>query len=303
MAAVGGLPATQTVEGRERYQVNVRYARDYRDSIDTLKKVLVPTRTGTQVPITEVADIEFRTGAPMIRNEDGQLVGFVFVDIKGDVGVADYVAQAKQVVAEQVALPAGYRLGWAGQFQHFERAKARLQWVVPATLLAVFLLLYLHRGRFSDTLFVLSAMPFALMGSVWLLFALDYKLSVAVWVGMIAMAGLAAELGLLMLHYLDYALSEAQERVSHMSRALFYEEVALGAAQRIRPMLMTGLALTLSLLPVLVSDGTGADVMKRIAAPMVGGTASALIVVLLVFPALFVLWKAPGISRRHKWSS
>jgi len=299
MAAVGGMPATQTVEGRERYQVNVRYARDYRDSIENLEKVLVPTRTGTQVPITEVADINFRTGPPMIRNEDGQLVGFVFVDIKGDLGVADYVTQAKQVVAEQVALPAGYRLGWAGQFQYFERAKAKLQWVVPATLLAVFLLLYLHRGRFSDTLFVLSAMPFALMGSIWLLFILDYKLSVAVWVGMIAMAGLAAELGLLMLHYLDHALSETKARVPHMSPSLLFEEVALGAAQRIRPMLMTGLALSISLVPILMSDGTGADVMKRIAAPMVGGTASAMVAVLLVFPALFVLWKLPSINPQN----
>lgn len=308
MAAVGGLPATQTVEGRERYQVNVRYARDYRDSIENLEKVLVPTKTGTSfpyaegsVPITEVADINFRTGAPMIRNEDGQLVGFVFVDIKGDLGVADYVTQAKQVLAEQVTLPAGYRLGWAGQFQYFERAKAKLQWVVPATLMAVFLLLYLHRGRFSDTLFVLSAMPFALMGSIWLLFILDYKLSVAVWVGMIAMAGLAAELGLLMLHYLDHALDDAQTRVPHMSSSLLFEEVALGAAQRIRPMLMTGLALSISLIPILMSTGTGADVMKRIAAPMVGGTVSAMIAVLLVFPALFVLWKSPGIRRQHHW--
>lgn len=296
MAAVGGIPATQTLEGRERYQVNVRYARDYRDSIDALEKVLVPTKTGTQVPITEVANIEFRTGAPMIRNEDGQLVGFVFVDIKGDLGVADYVAQAKQVIDQKVALPAGYRLGWAGQFQYFERAKAKLQWVIPTTLFAVFLLLYLHRGRFSDTLFVLSAMPFALMGSIWLLFALDYKLSVAVWVGMIAMAGLAAELGLLMLHYLDHALIEAKKRNPSMSHKVFFEEVALGASQRIRPMLMTGLALSMSLLPVLMSDGTGADVMKRIAAPMVGGTASALLMVLLVFPALFVLWKLPSIG-------
>ncbi len=295
MAAVGGMPATQTVEGRERYQVMVRYARDYRDSIDNLEKVLVPTKTGTQVPITEVADIEFRTGAPMIRNEDGQLVGFVFVDLKGDLGVADYVKQARQVVTDQVALPAGYRLGWAGQFQYFERAKAKLQWVIPSTLLAVILLLYLHRGRFSDTLFVLTAMPFALMGAIWLLYLLDYKLSVAVWVGMIAMAGLAAEMGLLMLHYLDHGLSDAQAKVPHMSRALLYEEVALGAAQRIRPMLMTSLTLAISLIPILLSDGTGADVMKRIAAPMVGGTASAMVVVLLVFPALFVLWKSPRI--------
>lgn len=297
MAAVGGMPATQTVEGRERYQVNVRYARDYRDSIATLEKVLIPTKTGTQVPITEVADIVSRTGAPMIRNEDGQLVGFVFVDIKGDIGVADYVAQAKLAVTESVAIPAGYRLAWAGQYQYFERAKARLMWVVPATLLAVFFLLYLHRGRISETLFVLSAMPFALMGSFWLLFALNFKLSVAVWVGMIAMAGLAAEMGLLMLHYLDHSFQQRPAQKVGTTHLDFFEDVAQGAAQRIRPMLMTSLTLLISLIPVMLSDGTGADVMKRIAAPMVGGTASALIAVLLVFPALFVIWKLPTLNR------
>lgn len=297
MAAMGGVAATQTVEGRERYNVQVRYDRSYRQSIADLERLLIPTPTGATLPITEVADIAFRTGAPMIRNEDGQLVGFVFVDLKSDVGVADYVAQAKDVVADKVALPSGYRLGWAGQFQYFERAKARLQWVVPATLLAVFLLLYLHRGRLSDTLFVLSAMPFALIGAVWLLFLLDYKLSVAVWVGMIALAGLAAEMGLLMLHYLDGAYRQACQRVPDMSPALLCEEVAQGAVHRIRPMLMTSLTLLISLIPVMLSDGTGADVMKRIAAPMVGGTITALIVVLLVFPALFVLWKQR--SRRH----
>ncbi|WP_290539423.1 CusA/CzcA family heavy metal efflux RND transporter [Alcanivorax sp.] len=297
MAAMGGVAATQTVEGRERYNVQVRYDRSYRQSIADMERLLIPTPTGATLPITEVADIAFRTGAPMIRNEDGQLVGFVFVDLKSDVGVADYVAQAKDVVADKVALPSGYRLGWAGQFQYFERAKARLQWVVPATLLAVFLLLYLHRGRLSDTLFVLSAMPFALIGAVWLLFLLDYKLSVAVWVGMIALAGLAAEMGLLMLHYLDGAYRQACQRVPDMSPALLCEEVAQGAVHRIRPMLMTSLTLLISLIPVMLSDGTGADVMKRIAAPMVGGTITALIVVLLVFPALFVLWKQR--SRRH----
>lgn len=297
MAAMGGVAATQTVEGRERYNVQVRYDRSYRQSIADMERLLIPTPTGATLPITEVADIAFRTGAPMIRNEDGQLVGFVFVDLKSDVGVADYVAQAKDVVADKVALPSGYRLGWAGQFQYFERAKARLQWVVPATLLAVFLLLYLHRGRLSDTLFVLSAMPFALIGAVWLLFLFDYKLSVAVWVGMIALAGLAAEMGLLMLHYLDGAYRQACQRVPDMSPALLCEEVAQGAVHRIRPMLMTSLTLLISLIPVMLSDGTGADVMKRIAAPMVGGTITALIVVLLVFPALFVLWKQR--SRRH----
>lgn len=299
MAAIGGVQATQTLEGRERYQVNVRYARDYRDSIEAFEAILIPTKSGTQIPITELANIEFRTGAPMIRNEDGQLVGFVFVDIKGNQGIADYVNQAKQVVNEKVKIPTGYRLGWAGQFQYFERAKSTLQWVVPATLLAVFLLLYLHRGRFSDVIFVLSGMPFALMGSIWLLFILDYKLSVAVWVGMIAMAGLAAELGLLMLHYLDQAYKETQKSEGSISPALFYEKVAQGAAQRIRPMLMTGLALSISLIPILISNGTGADVMKRIAAPMVGGTASVLIIVLLVFPALFVLWKLPSTNPKE----
>ncbi len=296
MAAVGGMPATQTIEGRERYDVIVRYARDYRDSVDKLEQVLVPTKTGVQVPITEVADINFRTGAPMIRNEDGQLVGFVFVDIKGDIGVADYVNLAKKAVSDNVSLPAGYRLGWAGQFQYFERAKAKLQWVVPATLLAIFFLLYLHRGRMSDTLFVLSAMPFSLMGSIWLLYLLNFKLSVAVWVGMIAMAGLAAEMGLLMLHYLDQSYSEHLSEKDN-SQTTFLERVATGASQRIRPMLMTSLTLLVSLIPVMISDGTGADVMKRIAAPMVGGTATALIIVLLVFPAIFVLWKAPALSR------
>ncbi len=303
MAAVGGMPATQTVEGRQRFQVMVRYGREYRDSINALEKVLIPTQTGTQVPITEVAKINFRTGAPMIRNEDGQLVAFVFVDLKSgpkdDLGVADYVAKAKQVVAEQVEIPAGYRLGWAGQFQYFERAKAKLQWVVPGTFLAVFMLLFLHRGRLSDTLFVLSAMPFALMGSIWLLFALDYKLSVAVWVGMIAMAGLAAELGLLMLHYLDHALSEAKTRTKQMSTTVFFEEVAMGAAQRIRPMLMTSLTLVFSLVPILMSDGTGADVMKRIAAPMLGGTVTGVLMVLLVLPAVFVLWQLPKLKKMN----
>ncbi len=301
MASVGGMQATQTIEGRDRYDVIVRYARDYRDSIDKLEQVLVHTKTGQQVPITELADINFRTGAPMIRNEDGQLVGFVFVDIKGDIGVADYVNFAKNAIDKNVALPAGYRLGWAGQFQYFERAKAKLQWVIPATLLAIFMLLYLHRGRMSDTLFVLSAMPFSLMGSIWLLYFLNFKLSVAVWVGMIAMAGLAAEMGLLMLHYLDQSYSEhVNDR--DKDTTTFLEKVATGASQRIRPMLMTSLTLLVSLIPVMISDGTGADVMKRIAAPMVGGTATALIIVLLVFPALFVIWKIPALNQQHRSS-
>ncbi|WP_445354137.1 efflux RND transporter permease subunit [Microbulbifer sp. EKSA008] len=289
-AAAGGLAATQTIEGRERYDVLVRYARDYRDTPEQLEQILVPASDGSQVPLNQLADLDFRTGPPMIRNEDGQLVGLVFVDLKGDIGVADYVNRAKQVVADQVNLIPGQRIAWAGQYQYLERAKSRLQWLVPLTLLAVCFLLYLHRGRLSDTLFVLTAMPMALIGAFWLLYLLDYKLSVAVWVGMIAMAGLAAEMGLLMLHYLS-AAGNNSERGNTAT-------VAQAAAGRIRPMLMTSLTLLISLIPVMVSDGTGADVMKRIAAPMVGGTITTLLFVLLVMPGVFYQWK----SRKGKQS-
>lgn len=276
--AAGGMPLTETVEGRERYAVNMRYARDYRQNLNELERLLVATPGGQQVPISEVAELRFRTGAPMIRNENGQLVGLVFVDVQPGIGVADYVQDAKAVVADRVALPAGYALEWAGQYKYFERAKARLQWMVPATLAIVLLLLYLHRSSFKDALFVLSAVPFGLTGAFWLLFILDYKLSVAVWVGIIAMAGLAAELGLLMLHYLDRGAVQQSN-----------QNIVESASLRIRPMLMTGLTLLFSLIPVMVSDGTGADVMKRIAAPMVGGTLTSLLTVMLVFPALYVL--------------
>ncbi|BBM03545.1 efflux RND transporter permease subunit [Microbulbifer sp. GL-2] len=286
-AAAGGLAATQTIEGRERYDVLVRYARDYRDTPEQLEQILVPASDGSQVPLNQLADLGFRTGPPMIRNEDGQLVGLVFVDLKGDVGVADYVNRAKQVVADQVNLVPGQRLAWAGQYQYLERAKSRLQWLVPLTFLAVCFLLYLHRGRLSDTLFVLTAMPMALIGAFWLLYLLDYKLSVAVWVGMIAMAGLAAEMGLLMLHYLSATGDNKLQQGASATNT-----VAQAAAGRIRPMLMTSLTLLISLIPVMISDGTGADVMKRIAAPMVGGTITTLLFVLLVMPGVFYQWKA-----------
>lgn len=292
MAAAGGMQVTETVEGRERYPVSVRYARDYRDSAETLERLLVATPTGQQIPLSAVAELVFRTGAPMIRNENGQLLGLVFVDVKPDIGVADYVGLAKSVVNDRVMLPPGYRLEWAGQFTYFERAQQRLQWMVPATLLAVFVLLYLHRRRVRDALFVLSAVPIGLTGSFWFLYLLDYKLSVAVWVGIIAMAGLAAELGLLMLHYLDKSgQGESSNNIGH--------SIAEAASQRIRPMLMTSLTLLISLIPVMLNDGTGADVMKRIAAPMVGGTVTSLLAVLLVFPALYALAMA-GLNLERK---
>jgi Cu(I)/Ag(I) efflux system membrane protein CusA/SilA len=291
MAAVGGMVVSETVEGRERYNILVRYARDYRDNPAALERILVPTPTGAQIPITQVTDISFETGPPMIRNEDGQLVGFVFVDVKSEIGIADYVAQAKQVVADKVDIPTGYRLEWAGQFKNFESAKAKLQILVPLAVFLIFFMLVMHRGSVIETLVIMLSVPFSLMGAVWLIWLLEYKLSVAVWVGMIAVAGLAVELGLLMMVYLDLAYRDRLTSSQLRSRKDLDNAVEEGASQRIRPMLMTGLALFMGLIPIMISDGTGADVMKRIAAPMVGGVISALIMVLVVFPAIFSLWR------------
>ena len=292
VAAVGGMDAGQTVEGRERYGIRVRYAREYRDNLNALERTLVPTASGAQVPITQVAELTFRTGPPMLRNEDGQLVGFVFVDTKQDIGIADYVTRAREVVAERVRLPDGYRIAWAGQFQYYERARARLQVLVPLTVIAIFFMLYFHRKSLTETLIVMTALPVSLIGAVWLLAALGYKLSVAVAVGAIAVAGLAVELGLLMMVYLDLAWRESNSQ----SAAALDQAIIDGATQRIRPMLMTGLTLLLGLAPVMLATGAGSDVMKRIAAPMLGGAVTALLMALVVVPALFAIWKR-GASR------
>ena len=290
-AAIGGIVVSETVEGRERYGILVRYAREYRDSIEALQRILVTTSTGAQIPITQVADIHFRTGPPMLRNEDGQLVGFVFVDVNKTIGIADYVDLAKQVVQDRVTLSAGYRLEWAGQFKYFERAKARLQVLVPMTLFLIFLMLYMHRKSLVETLIIMTALPMSIVGSIWLLALLDYNLSVAVAVGMIAVAGLAVELGLLMMLYLDISWRQAQDENRLDNVAEPWEVIAEGAKQRIRPMLMTGLALIMGLLPIMFSDGSGSDVMKRIAAPMLGGIGTALLLVLIAFPAFFAIWR------------
>ena len=295
-AAMGGMKVGETIEGRERYGILVRYAREYRDSVEALERVLIPTSEGAQIPITQVAKITFRTGPPMLRNEDGQLVGFVFVDVNNELGIADYVALAKQVVQDKVTIPSGYRLDWAGQFKYFERAKERLKILIPITLFFIFFMLFMHRKSLVETLVVMTAFVFSLVGSIWLLTFLDYKLSVAVAVGMIAVAGLAVELGLLMMLYLDIAW---RDRLSKLDNVTYHDlQVAIteGACQRIRPMLMTWLSTFMGLLPIMFSVGAGADVMKRIAAPMLGGVATALVMVLLVFPAIFALWRGSNLS-------
>jgi Cu(I)/Ag(I) efflux system membrane protein CusA/SilA len=259
--------------------------------------VLVAAPGGAQVPIAEVAEVGFRMGPPFVRSEAGRLVGFVLVDVADERAIVDYVAEAKRAVAERVPLPPGVRLEWAGQFQYFERARQRLYLLVPLTLAIVALLLYANTGSAVETGMVLLAVPFSLIGAVWLLFALDYHLSVAVWVGVIALAGLDAQTGVVMLLYLTLAHRRRAAEGRLSSAADLEEAIVEGAAGRIRPKLMTVVAMTGGLLPLLWSDGVGADVMKRIAAPMVGGLATSFALELLVYPALFALWKGRELPR------
>ncbi|HKV06990.1 MAG TPA: CusA/CzcA family heavy metal efflux RND transporter [Thermoanaerobaculia bacterium] len=290
-SGIGGMNVSRTVEGRERYPISVRYARELRDDPqDLLGRVLVPTPGGAQVPLSQVARITFETGPPMIRSEDGRLVGFVFVDV-GDRPIADYVEEARSVVDRDVKLPAGVRIEWAGQFTYFERAKERLKVVVPVTLLIIVFLLYLNTRSLVETGIVLLAVPFSLIGAVWLLYLLSYNMSVAVWVGLIALAGVDAETGVVMLLYLTISHRQWGEEGKLRTFADLKESIVEGAAQRIRPKLMTVLTDMIGLLPVLVSTGTGADLMKRIAAPLVGGITTSFLLELTVYPAIFAIWK------------
>jgi len=274
----------------------VRYAREFRDSPEALKRVIVSTPAGSQVPLSQLAELRFSTGPPMIRTEDAKLVGFVFVDIAGR-PIADFVDDARRVVAEKVELPTGMRLEWAGQFKYLERAKERLKVVVPVTLLIVILLLYFNTHSLVETFIVLLAVPFSLIGAVWLLYFLDYNMSVAVWVGIIALAGLDAETGVVMLLYLQLAYGRWRREGRLRGAADLEGAIVEGAAQRIRPKLMTVLCILLGLVPIMWSSGTGSDVMRRIAAPMVGGVATSFLLELMIYPAIFAVWKGREAGR------
>jgi len=295
--AIGGANVSQTVEGRERYAINVRYAREFRDDPEAVGRALVPTASGALVPLRELAELSFTTGPDMVRSEAGKLVGLVAVDVAGR-AIVDYVDEARRRVAERVTLPPGTRIAWVGQFEYFERAKARLAFVLPLTLALVALLLYLNTRSGVETALVMLAVPFSLVGAVWLLFALDYNLSVAVWVGIIALAGLDAQTGVVMLLYLSVAWRDREATGRLRSAADLEDAIVEGAARRIRPKLMTVLTTMLGLVPLLWSTGTGADVMKRIAAPMVGGLVSSFALELLVYPALFALWKRRSLPQQ-----
>jgi Cu(I)/Ag(I) efflux system membrane protein CusA/SilA len=296
-AAIGGIPVAQTIQGRERYSVSLRYARELRDDPEALKGVLVPTPAGPQIPLGQLATLSYPNGPPMVQSEDGQLFGLVSIDVAGR-SLGEFVRDGKRAIAARVRVPVGYRLAWGGQFEHLQRAETRLAWVVPVTLLLVGLLLFVNLKSIGETALVLMAVPFSLVGAVWLVWLLHYNLSVAVWVGMIALAGLDAETGVLMLLYLNLAHRDRVASGRLRDRGDLMEAIVEGAAHRIRPKHMTVLAILFGLLPIMWGHGAGADVMKRIAAPMLGGVISSFVLELLVYPAVFAWWKGRRLPER-----
>jgi Cu(I)/Ag(I) efflux system membrane protein CusA/SilA len=289
-SAIGGANVTTTIEGRERFPVSVRYQRAYRSDLNALERTLISTPGGAQIPIEQVADISLTSGPSVIRTEQAQLLGYVYVDVAGrDIG--GYVKDAKRAVAEMVKLPEGYSLEWSGQYEYMLRASERLRIVVPVTLLLVVVLLFFSTRSAAKVLIVLLAVPFSLIGAFWLIYLLGYNMSVAVWVGIIALAGVDAETGVVMLLYLDQAYAKARAAGLMTNLADLQDAVEEGAVKRIRPKMMTVMAILMGLLPIMWSHGAGADVMKRIATPMVGGVVTSFGLELLIYPVIFTLWK------------
>ncbi len=291
--AVGGMNVSQSVEGQERYPINVRYQSDVRDSQDKLRNLPIVTPMGANIPLGEVADVRIESGPGLIKSENARLNGWTLVDIQ-DRDLGSYVAEAQRVVQEQLDLPPGYSLAWSGQYEYMVRAKERLSVVVPFTLFIILLLLYINFRNMTEVLIIMGTLPMALVGGVWLLYWLDYNMSVAVGVGFIALAGVAVEIGVVMLVYLNQAykrLHHRSEREHRLTLGELREAVIEGALMRVRPIIMTVAAIFAGLLPIMLGSGTGSEVMRRIAAPMVGGMISATILTLIVIPAVFFLWK------------
>ena len=301
--AIGGMNVTKTVEGLERYPVNLRYPQDYRDSPEQLSLLPIVTPNGQRISLGDVANIRIEDGPPGIKSENARLNGLAFVDIEG-VDVGTYVAAAKEVVARQLTLPTGYSINWAGQYEYIERAKAKLAYVVPLTLFIIIILLYLNFKNIIEVAMIMGTLPLAMVGSVWLMYLKDFNFSVAVGVGFIALAGVAVEIGVIMLVYLNQAyqtmLTEHSLQGVTPTKAAILEAVLDGAGRRVRPVMMTAATIIVGLLPILYGTGTGSEVMSRIAAPMVGGMLSAVILALLVLPALFYLWRSSSIKTVHK---
>lgn len=297
MYAIGGENITTTVEGLERYPVNVRYKRELRDTVDKIGRVLIPTMSGQHVPLSQVADIRLSKGVAGIKTENALLNTWVYVDVRGrDIG--GYVSDAKKAVLEKVKFPPGYYIMWSGQYEFMERVKERLFYIIPLTLFIIILLLYFNFKSFKETLIILLAIPFSLIGASWILFLLGYNLSIAVWVGLIALAGLDAETGIVMLIYLKHAYEKRKAEGRMSTMADLNEAIMEGAVMRVRPKMMTVIAIIAGLLPIMWGTGSGADVMKRIAAPMVGGMVTSALIELMVLPAIYVIWKGRELKRQ-----
>ena len=297
--ALGGMRVAQTVEGLERYPINIRYPRDVRDSLQKLRNLPIVTPGGARIPLTEVADIRIEDGPGMIKTENARLNGWIYIDIKGrDLG--SYVTEAQKIVHDQVELPTGYSIAWSGQYEYLVRARKQLATVLPVTLAVIVLLLYLNFRRFTEVIIIMGTLPLALTGGYWLLYLLGYNMSVAVGVGFIALAGVAVEIGVIMLVYLNLALQRHTEVAQQQGRALttadIRQAVIDGALLRVRPIMMTVAAIVAGLMPIMLGSGTGSEVMRRIAAPMVGGMASATLLTLVVIPAVFLIWKLRGVK-------
>jgi Cu(I)/Ag(I) efflux system membrane protein CusA/SilA len=290
ISGIGGMNVTYTVEGLERYPVNLRYSRELRDDIERLKRVIVSTPIGAHVPLAQLADFSILKGPPSIKSENSRQTAWIYVDLRG-IDVGTYVKQAMAVVERDVKLPAGYSIVWSGQFEYMEKARKTLNIIVPVTIVVIFILLYVHFHSIAEATIVMASLPFALIGGVWLLFILGYNLSVAVVVGFIALAGLAAETGVVMLVYLDETFNRRRSQGMMNSVADLQASIIEGAVERVRPKLMTVATTLIGLLPVMIGTETGSQVMKRIAGPMVGGLVSSTVLTLVIIPAVYEIWK------------
>ena len=303
MTAIGGMNITQTVEGLERYPVNLRYGSELRDTPEKLRRILVPTPMGAQVPITQLAEIRIVKGPPVVKSENARNTAWIYVDLTG-IDVGTYVKKAQQIVGEKIKLPPGYSMVWSGQYEYMVRAQKRLMIVVPMTLVIIFLLLYLNFKNIAESLIVMMSVPFSLTGGLWLMYLLGYNMSVAVGVGFIALAGVSTEIGVVLLIYLDLSYKKLKSQYKeNFNRKILFQAIEEGAALRVRPIIMTAVAIMAGLMPIMWGHGTGSEVMKRIATPMVGGMVSATILTLLVVPAIYGLWKGWRLPKDHSVQS
>jgi Cu(I)/Ag(I) efflux system membrane protein CusA/SilA len=290
MSAIGGMNVTYTIDGLERYPVNVRYPREYRQDVESLKRVLVPTPSGAQIPLAQLADLVIHKGPASIKSENARRTVWIYVDIRG-IDVGTYVKNAMAEVNSRVKLPSGYSLVWSGQFEYMQRVKKKLLMVIPLTLFIVFLIIYLNTRSFMKTGIIMLTVPVSLVGAFWSLYILGYHLSVAVWVGMIALAGLSAETGVVMLLYLDVAYEDWKKRGIMNSTRDLLDSIHHGAVKRVRPKIMTVVTIIAGLVPIMWSHGAGGDTMKRIAAPMIGGVMTSALMELILYPVIYYLWK------------